>query len=99
MDADAGAAGRDSGAGTREAGTGAGLGKVKPDGGPGGGRGPAILEIPAGKMESGKRSSSVRKSSSVVGEEGQLREKGNVVSSKTTWREMMTRLVVRSRHR
>jgi len=54
--------------------------------------------VPAGGKGTNGGSSSVRKSSSCVGGEGRLREKGNVVSSKTTWREMMTRFVARSRH-
>ena len=66
--------------------------------GAGAGRGPALPGIPARRRETDGESSSVRKSSSWVGGEGRRREKGNVVSSKTTWREMMTRLVVRSRH-
>ena len=66
--------------------------------GAGAGSGPVPPGIHAGRRETDEGSSSVRKSSSWVGGEGRRREKGNVVSSKTTWREMMTRLVVRSRH-
>jgi len=65
----------------------------------GGGKGPAASGVPAGRGDTGRVSSSVRKSSSSRGGDGRLWEKGNVVSSKTTWRETMTRLVVRSRHR
>ena len=62
------------------------------------GRGPAAHGVPAGGSRTDDESSLVRKSSSCVGGEGRRREKGNVVSSKTTWREMMTRFVARSRH-
>jgi hypothetical protein len=47
----------------------------------------------------GSRSSLVRKSSFAEGGEGRLPATGNVASSMTTWREMMTRLELRSRHR
>jgi hypothetical protein len=51
-------------AGAGKVGTGS-LGKGKPDGGPGGGREPAIWGVPAGKKGTdGGSSSSVRKSSS-----------------------------------
>jgi hypothetical protein len=53
--------------------------------GAGTGREPTPLGIPAGRKETDRGSSSVRKSSSCVGGEGRRREKGNVVSSKTTW--------------
>jgi len=62
------------------------------------GRGPAAHGVPAGGSKTDDESSLVRKSSSCVGGEGRRREKGNVVSSKTTWREMMTRFVARSWH-
>jgi hypothetical protein len=52
-----------------------------------------------GRGETGRGSSLVRKSSSCREDEGPRREKGNVDSSKTTWREMMTRFEERSRQR
>ena len=66
--------------------------------GAGAGRVAATLGVPAGRKGTDGGSSSVRKSSSCVGGEGRRSEKGNVVPSKTTWREMMTRFVARSRH-
>ena len=63
----------------------------------GGGKGPAAPAVPAGRGDTRRVSSSVRKSRSCGGGDGRLWEKGNVVSSKTTWHETMTRLVVRSR--
>ena len=53
--------------------------------GAGAGREPVPPGIPAGRKETDGGSSSVRKSSSCVGGEGRRREKGNIVSSKTTW--------------
>jgi hypothetical protein len=55
--------------------------------------------VPAGEKLTGRVSLSVRKSSSCAGGEGRRWEKGKVVSSKMTWREMMTRLVSRVWHR
>jgi hypothetical protein len=48
------------------------------------GRGPAAHGVPAGGSKTDDESSLARKSSSCVGGEGRRREKGNVVSSKTT---------------
>jgi len=59
---------------------------------------PARPGVPVGKGKTGRGSSLVRKSSSCGGGEDRRRENGKVVSSKTTCRETMTRLVVRSRH-
>jgi hypothetical protein len=48
------------------------------------GRGPAAHCVPAGGSKTDDKSSLVRKPSSCVGGEGRRREKGNVVSLKTT---------------
>jgi hypothetical protein len=55
--------------------------------------------VPAEEGNTGRDSSLVRKSSSLGGGEGRRREKGKMVPSKMTWREIMTRFVVRSRQR
>ena len=92
--------GGDRGAGVPDPGAGvpedAGWEGARRDAGAGGMA--ATRGVPAGGKGTNGGSSSVRKSSSCVGGEGRRSEKGNVVSSKTTWREMMTRFVARSRH-
>ena len=50
----------------------------------GAGRVPAAPSVPIGGNKTNEESSLVRKSSSCVGGKGRRREKGNVVSSKTT---------------
>jgi hypothetical protein len=50
----------------------------------------ATSEVPAGGNVTGRGSSLVRKSSSLARGEDRRREKGKVVSLKTTWREIMT---------